>query len=116
MTGTTSRRNYVETHFSCAQLQKDLIRRLRNVVEALGDTDVEPNSPDYPGLGGLSAILVEDGFLEHRDKDVRLHTVLACMQLLEVVSLFTSETAYIMRYIRVLLCSPNLSDSTTVRS
>jgi hypothetical protein len=62
-----------------------LIRRLRNVGEALMDEDVEPNSPDYPGLGGLAAVLVENGFLEHRDKEVRLHTVLACMQLLEVV-------------------------------
>ena len=62
-----------------------MIRRLRNVGEALKDDDVEPNSPDYPGLGGLAAVLVENGFLEHRDKEVRLHTVLACMQLLEVV-------------------------------
>jgi hypothetical protein len=66
--------------------QKDLIRRLREVVEALKDPDVEPNSPDFPGLGGLSAVLIEDGFLEHRDKEVRLHTVLGCMQILEVVS------------------------------
>jgi hypothetical protein len=55
-------------------------------VQSLNDPDVEPNSPDFPGLGGLSAVLIEDGFLEHRDKEVRLHTVLACMQILEVVS------------------------------
>jgi hypothetical protein len=66
--------------------QKDLIRRLREIVQSLNDPDVEPNSPDFPGLGGLSAVLIDDGFLEHRDKEVRLHTVLACMQILEVVS------------------------------
>ena len=81
--------NYVESYVKIlsflASLQKDLIRRLRRVVEELSDDDVEPNSPDYPGLAGLAAKLVEDGFLEHRDKEVRLHTVLACMQLLEVV-------------------------------
>lgn len=75
-----------DAHFPL-YIQKDLIRRLLNVVEALKDEDVEPNSPDYPGLAGLAAKLVEDGlFLEHRDKEVRLHSVLACMHLLEVVS------------------------------
>jgi hypothetical protein len=55
-------------------------------VEALSDEDVEANSPDYPGLAGLAAALVEDRLLNHRDKEVRLHTVLACMEIFYLVS------------------------------
>lgn len=61
------------------------MRRLRKVVDALSDEDVEPNSPNYPGLGGLSAVLVEDTYLKHRDKEVRLYTVLACIEILYLV-------------------------------
>lgn len=62
--------------------KNDLVRRLRKVGDALADEDVEPNSPDYPGLGGLAAVLVEDKYLKHRDKEVRLYTVLACIEIL----------------------------------
>lgn len=68
--------------------QNDLVRRLRKVGDALADEDVEPNSPDYPGLGGLAAVLVEDKYLKHRDKEVRLYTVLACIEILYLVSVF----------------------------
>ena len=60
---------------------------MRNVVEHLSDEAVEPDSPDYPGLAGLAATLVEDRYLKHKDKDVRLHTVLACVEVFYVVSL-----------------------------
>ena len=66
--------------------QNDLVKRLRNVVEQLQDPAVEPNSPDFPGLGSLSNTLVADQYINHRDKDVRLHTVLACMEIFAVVS------------------------------
>ena len=52
----------------------------------LENDDVEPLSPDYPGLNALAAILVHDNYLEHRDKEVRLHTVLACVEIFTVVS------------------------------
>ena len=70
--------------------QNDLVKRLRNVVEQLQDPAVEPNSPDFPGLASLANVLVADQFINHRDKDVRLHTVLACMEIFAVVSHFDS--------------------------
>ena len=72
--------------------QKDLVRRMRAVVEHLSDEAVEPDSPDYPGLAGLAAVLVEDRYLKHKDKEVRLHTVLACVEIFYMVSVIvTSE-------------------------
>jgi hypothetical protein len=65
--------------------QNDLLRRLRKIVEELEDDDVEPLSPDYPGLNGLAAALVDDKYLQHKDKEVRLHTVLACAEIFTVV-------------------------------
>jgi hypothetical protein len=59
---------------------------MRAVVEHLSDEAVEPDSPDYPGLAGLAAVLVEDRYLKHKDKDVRLHTVLACVEIFYMVS------------------------------
>ena len=56
------------------------------MVRALSNDLVEANSPEYPGLAGLAAMLVEDRFLNHRDKEVRLHTVLACMDIFSLVS------------------------------
>jgi len=73
---------------SPTQRQNDLVKRLRNVVEQLQDPAVEPNSPDFPGLASLANVLVADQFINHRDKDVRLHTVLACMEIFAVVSSF----------------------------
>ena len=70
------------------QRQNDLVKRLRNVVEQLQDPAVEPNSPDFPGLASLANVLVADQFINHCDKDVRLHTVLACMEIFAVVSSF----------------------------
>jgi len=68
------------------ELQNDLVKRMRNVVEHLSDDAVEPDSPDYPGLAGLAAVLVEDRYLKHKDKEVRLHTVLACVEIFYMVS------------------------------
>lgn len=75
--------------------QNDLVRRLREVGDALADEDVEPNSPDYPGLGGLAAALVEDKYLKHRDKEVRLYTVLACIEILYLVSRCSNRICFI---------------------
>ena len=59
---------------------------MRQVVHDLCDEAVEPDSPDYPGLAGLAAVLVEDRYLKHKDKEVRLHTVLACVEIFYMVS------------------------------
>jgi len=72
-----------------AKNKNDLLKRLKNITEQLSDEDVEPNSPHYPGLSSLATSLVsvdEDDdtsyiYLNHKDKDVRLHSVLACMEL-----------------------------------
>jgi len=71
----------------------DLVNRLREIVNVLSDTnsDVEANSPDYPGLAGLSRDLIQDRYLKHKDKEVRLQTVLACM---EIFSLYAPEAPW----------------------
>jgi sister-chromatid-cohesion protein PDS5 len=69
--------------------QNDLLKRLKNITEHLSEEDVEPHSPHYPGLSSLATSLVsvhdDDDtsyiYLNHKDKDVRLHSVLACMEL-----------------------------------
>lgn len=59
------------------------MKRLRNIVEAL--SDVEGESPEFPGLARLASDIVEDRYLKHKDKEVRLYTVLACMEIFCVV-------------------------------
>jgi len=78
---------YLNKHSS----KNDLVRRLRTVVEHLSDEAVEPDSPDYPGLAGLAAALVENCYLKHKDKEVRLHTVLACV---EIFYMYAPEPPY----------------------
>ena len=75
----------ISTLVHLSNLQNDLVRRLREVVDALADQDVEVNMPDYPGLGSLAAVLVTDRYLDHKDKEVRLHAVLACMEIFELL-------------------------------
>ncbi|KAK1741948.1 sister chromatid cohesion protein PDS5 [Skeletonema marinoi] len=72
-----------------AKNKNDLLKRLKNITEQLSDEDVEPHSPHYPGLSSLATSLVSVNddddtsyiYLNHKDKDVRLHSVLACMEL-----------------------------------
>lgn len=81
---------YLVNIFDCTR-QNDLVKRMRHVVNELGDDAVEPDSPDYPGLAGLAAVLVEDRYLKHKDKEVRLHTVLACV---EIFYMYAPEPPY----------------------
>lgn len=53
---------------------------MRKVVTALSSEDLEVNSPEHPSLDSLVQSLVEPRYLHHKDKEVRLHTVLACME------------------------------------
>lgn len=53
---------------------------MRKVVTALSSEDLEVNSPEHPSLDALVQSLVEPRYLHHKDKEVRLHTVLACME------------------------------------
>jgi hypothetical protein len=52
------------------------------VIEALSDESVEPS---YPSLDGLALRLTavnekkNEGLLRHKDKEVRLYTVMACL-------------------------------------
>ena len=59
------------------------------MVDALSDEDVECNSPEYPGLARLASDIVKDRYLKHKDKEVRLYTVLACMEIFRVVSVIS---------------------------
>eukprot|EP00536_Pseudo-nitzschia_multiseries_P010407 jgi/Psemu1/203285/e_gw1.318.53.1 len=64
--------------------QKDLVLRLRTILRCLReDENVEPDDPvRYPGLGALCHSLTR--FVNHRDKEVRLYTVAACMELFAI--------------------------------
>lgn len=66
------------------------MRRLRNLVHVLRDDDenevvVEVDSPEWPGLNATANLLVTSPYLHHADKDVRLYTVLACIEILTIV-------------------------------
>lgn len=63
--------------------QKDLIRYLRQIVEILRDDEnVEPDSAEFPGLNNLCQELSR--YMDHRDKQVRLYAVNACMELFTI--------------------------------
>ena len=56
---------------------------MRHVLKRLREEDIEPNKTDeYPGLAALCQYLTR--FVNHRDKDIRLYTVAACMELFTV--------------------------------
>ena len=40
----------------------------------------------YPGLDSLARLVAKKKYLEHKDKEVRLYTVLACVEVFYVVS------------------------------
>lgn len=73
---------------------------MRKVVEVLRDDEsIEPDSAEFPGLAALCQELVKH--MEHRDKQVRLYTVSACMELFTVYApdapWSTEETLEIFR-------------------
>ena len=56
---------------------------MRHVLKRLREEEIEPNKTDeYPGLASLCQCLTR--FVNHRDKDIRLYTVAACMELFTV--------------------------------
>lgn len=63
--------------------QKDLIRRLRNLVKVLREDDVQRDSPEWPGLTSLAHVLMQT-FLSSSDTQVRLYSVLACIEILTI--------------------------------
>jgi hypothetical protein len=66
--------------------QKDLIRRLRKLNQVLEtDESICADSPEWPGVAATAAVLLGRDFLGHADKQVRLYTVLACMELFAIV-------------------------------
>jgi len=65
--------------------KNEILRRLTTITEtlsSLSDDDPDLLSPStHPGLLSLSTALVSPSILSHRDKDVRLHAVLAACEL-----------------------------------
>jgi hypothetical protein len=64
------------------------VNELEQVVNELGEDELD--TVDHPGLESLASALVEDRFLVHRDKDVRLHSSLACMLIFALVRIIVS--------------------------
>ncbi len=61
-----------------------MVKRLRVVLRRLReDENVEANNPhEYPGLAALCQYLTR--LVNHRDKEIRLYTVAACMELFTI--------------------------------
>lgn len=60
-----------------------MIKRLRTIVHVLQhDETVDADSNDYPGLAALCLSLSQ--FIDHKDKQVRMYTVAACMELFTI--------------------------------
>lgn len=66
--------------------QTDLVRRLRNLIKVLQKEEVEIESAEWPGLTSVAETLVQKKYIDHADKEVRLHTVIACIEVLMIVS------------------------------
>lgn len=68
-------------------LQKDLVRRLRNLVHVLReDGGVDADSPEWPGLAATAHLLAQPAYLHHADGEIRLYAVLAGVEILTIVS------------------------------
>ena len=60
-----------------------MLRRLRKVVQVLQqDESIEPHSPEWPGLASTADLLF--AWLDHKDKQVRLLSLHASLELLAV--------------------------------
>ena len=70
--------SYLDRHSA----KNDLISRLREVVGGLADQYVEVNMRDYTCISSLTAVLVTNCHLDHKNKEVHIYTVLACMEFL----------------------------------
>lgn len=72
------------------------MKRLRDLVQLLRqDESIEADSPQFPGLAALCHALTN--FVDHRDKEVRLYTVSACMELFTIVSCQDGTIAFSAR-------------------
>lgn len=71
--------------------QMDLVRRLQMIMKELSNEELVPDVESMPGLDALSALLVSSPYLQHKYKEVRLYTCLACM---EVFAIYAPEAPY----------------------
>lgn len=79
--------HYLFCSLMYCNLQKDLVKRLRALNKVLEhDPDLAVDSTEWPGLNATASLLVTDEYLQHADKEVRLYTVQACMELFAIVS------------------------------
>jgi hypothetical protein len=80
-----------------AAVQSDVIRRLHNVVSVLQkDATIDPQDPaqgELPHLLELAQLLCQPKYLEDREKDVRLASLVACLEILGIVRASTIAAA-----------------------
>jgi hypothetical protein len=83
--------------FIVADVQSDVIRRLHNVVHVLQkDATIDPQDPaqgELPHLLELAQLLCQPKYLEDREKDVRLASLVACLEILGIVRASSSAAA-----------------------
>ena len=69
--------------------QTELVRRLHNVVRVLQkDQTIDPQDPEQgelPHLVDLSQLLCQPKYMDDREKDVRLASLVACLEILGIV-------------------------------
>jgi hypothetical protein len=61
------------------------------------DADDDP-SRVYPGLSALAETICHPSFLEDREKDVRLYSLLACLEVLAIVRYRMSKSGALQSY------------------
>ena len=74
------------------------------------DDTIEPDSAEFPGLAATGTLLCQR-YLNDRDKDVRLYSLLACMEILGIVRLSLSLSLCVCVFVSfsvdLLLASKN---------
>ena len=63
--------------------KKDLVRRLRTLIEVLRE-DEDAEAEEWPGLAATAAVLQSKQYLEHKDKQVRLLSLHASLEILAI--------------------------------
>lgn len=67
------------------------MRRLKALTDVLAnDTSIEPDSDEWPGLASVAELLVRE-LVDHKDKEIRLYSVLACM---EIFAIYAPDSPY----------------------
>jgi hypothetical protein len=86
---SSGERSLTHHTFPSSLSQKDLVRRLRKLVHVLRADEDDVVDANTAALEGTAHCLLP--FLRHADTNVRLYTVLACIEVLSIVRVLQCE-------------------------